>query len=171
MHVAHKVFDRKNAACLVAGLAAILWAPAAFGIEASLDQRAGWDPSHYAPLSTRTKMVAEQMLYDLGSQRFLVWGARKKGAPVGVRLAKVQVPSDMEGVDDSLLFARFLFFARGHSELKMVQQKKAADLDVHMRVLKILDEGHPAYALRIEARATKGKARGRLLYAATRNIG
>jgi hypothetical protein len=131
---------------------------------------AQWSPTHFPLVVTQTKFTAENLLYDFGNQQFLAAGARRKGAPLTLRLANVDVPNGVEGVSSELLFTRFFWFARGHSDVRIGQTAKNADVDLSMRILPTTANGERLYSLRIEARAARGKSRGKLLYVKTRPI-
>lgn len=132
--------------------------------------RAAWATDHFETEGSRAKSTAEDMLYDFGNQRFLAWGARRKGAPIGIRLKAIRVAKNSAGVDRNVILGRFLNFAKGNGEVAMAGKGRRADVDLKIAVTPTLRHGQRVFAMKIEARGRHGKSRGRLLYSATRYL-
>ena len=129
-----------------------------------------WSPTNFPVLVTQTKFVAEELLNDFGNQSFLSWGAKKKGAPITLRLSNIEIPAGLDGVGSDLLFSRFLWFTRGNGDIQIGRNPKHADVDVSMKIVPTTANGERIFSLRVEARATRGRAKGKLLYSKSRLI-
>jgi len=126
-----------------------------------------WVPTHFPTIVTQTKFAAEELLYELGNQPFIIAAAKRKGAPITMRLANADVPNGIEGIDSELLYTRFYWFTRGHSDVRAGRSPRYTDVDVR---LSVVPRGAQSYALKIEARVAHGHARGHILYAQSRVI-
>ncbi|MBI5508862.1 MAG: hypothetical protein HY903_08925 [Deltaproteobacteria bacterium] len=141
------------------------------GLERQAESQHGaWSPTHFPAMVTGTKLAAEEIFYDMGNQRFLSFGARRKGAALGVRLGRVDVPSGIEGIDAELFTARFMVFTRSVPDLRLSYSPKTTDMVVSISLTPGTFRGARAYTLTIEAKSTRGKTKGKLLYRASRIV-
>lgn len=139
-------------------------------VQAPVFERAMWSPSQYNPSATRAKIVAEELLAEFGDQRVISQGARRKGAPIGVRLKTIEIPANAVGIDSYLIHQRFIRFIKGYWEVALARTRRRADVDLELKVVPTLHNGSRGFAMQLEARALNGRGRGRVLYSATRRI-
>ena len=133
------------------------------------DEVAVWSPRFFHERTTATKRAVENLLHDLGHQKFLQWGYRMKGSPLGLRLDNVEVPHGIDGIDGDLLKVRFLYFVRGNWNVDVAKTPQQTDIDLDMRIVET-DGNNPRYAVQLTARAAHGKARGRVLYSRSQHL-
>lgn len=127
-----------------------------------------WETSDDKLYTKQTKLAAEALLDDFGNQRFLSYGAKRKGGPITLRVKDIRVSQGAQGVDRQLLESRVRSFVAGHWDLEMADKSATPDVEVQMFVVPVTQDGQRTYSLGMEARATSGRSRGRVLYSSAK---
>jgi hypothetical protein len=137
------------------------------GEVASVTDTQAWAVRDTTTLTLATRAAAESLLDDFGDQQTIVEGARKKGAPINVRLKSVTMPAALAANAKAAVQERFNRFANGDWDVNAVADAAQADVDLVIEVVPVPNAPTESYQMRLSALIAHGTRSGKTLYSAT----